>query len=109
MSTKAIWVVDRIEGAIAVLVRDADVPPDADSRCDDTTPQLRRRRRLDVPVTTLPVGVGEGTVLRVPEPDDRPAWADAVIDDDLRQARRRDAEARLRRLRRRDPGGDIVL
>ncbi len=88
---ESVWVVDRIEGALAVLVRDEDA------------------HHEDVPVTLLPAGVGEGAVLRVPEFGDSPAWAHATVDEELRRARLRDAEEVLARLRRRDPGGDVVL
>ena len=86
-----IWVVDRVEGAIAVLVRDGD------------------ERTEDVPVRALPGGSRDGSVLRVPEPDGRPDWTAAVLDEDARRARLREAEEVLERLRRRDPGGDIEL
>ena len=88
---EGIWVVDRIEGAIAVMVRDGDAPPE------------------DVPMTLLPAGVREGVLLRVPESGGNPVWAHAVVDDELREARLREAEEVLARLRRRDPGGDVVL
>lgn len=86
-----IWVVDRVEGAIAVLVRDED------------------ERTEDVPVRALPAGSREGSVLRVPELDGRPDWTAAVLDEVVRRARLREAEEVLERLRRRDPGGDIEL
>ena len=86
-----LWVVDRVEGAIAVLVRDDD------------------ERTGNVPLETLPVGSREGAVLRVPEQDGRPDWAAATLDEEARRAHLREAEAVLRRLRRRDPGGDVEL
>ncbi len=86
----AIWVVDRIEGAVAVLVRDEDM------------------RQEDVAVALLPAGIGEGTVLRVPG-GNCPAWTQAAVDEEMRRARLCEAEEALKRLRRRDPGGDIVL
>ncbi len=85
------WVVDRMEGASAVLVRDED------------------ERTEDVPVRALPGGSREGSVLRVPELDGRPDWAAATLDEDARRARLREAEIVLERLRRRDPGGDLEL
>lgn len=88
---ESIWVVDRIEGAVAVMVRDEDA------------------HHEDVSVKLLPAGTGEGAVLRVPEFGDRPAWAHAIVDEELRAARLREAEEVLERLRRRDPGGDVVL
>ena len=85
------WVVDRVEGPVAVLVRDGD------------------ERAAEVPVRRLPAGCRAGTVLRVPTPDGRPNWAAAVPDEEARLARLREAEDVLARLRRRDPGGDIQL
>lgn len=85
------WVVDRIDDAVAVVIRDGDA------------------RREEVPVTLAPAGVREGAVLRVPEVGGRPSWALAVVDEELREARLREAEEVLERLRRRDPGGDVVL
>ena len=82
---------DRVEGSIALLVRDED------------------ERTEGVPLGTLPAGSREGSVLRVPEVDGRPDWAVAVLDEDARRARLQEAEEVLERLRRRDPGGDIKL
>lgn len=86
-----IWVVDRVEDAIAVLVRDGD------------------ERTEDVPVRALPAECREGSVLRVPEAGGRVDWAAAVLDEHARRARLREAKKVLERLRRRDPGGDIKL
>ncbi len=86
-----IWVADRFESGIAVLVRDDDA------------------ETKNVPVSLLPAGTREGTVLRVPEDQGRPVWSHAVVDDEIRSQRLREAEAVLQRLRRRDPGGDVVL
>lgn len=88
---ESVWVVDRIESGVAVLIADRDA------------------RQADVPVAGLPAGVVEGMVLRVPEEDGRPVWSEAVADEEARQARLREAEEVLQRLRRRDPGGDVVL
>ena len=88
---ESVWVVDRIESGVAILIADRD------------------GRQADVPVAGLPAGVVEGTVLRVPEADGRPVWSEAVADEEARQARLREAEEVLQRLRRRDPGGDVVL
>lgn len=88
---RRIWVVDRLEGSLAILVADDD------------------QRQADVPRAKLPAGIRPGTVLRVPEPDAEPGWEAATVDEELRRARLRDAEKALDRLRRRDPGGDIAL
>lgn len=85
------FVVDRIEGDQAVLV-------------DDAGPTVT------VPRRALPAGTVEGMVLRVPVgPDGQPAWSAARVDHAEAARRRAEAEERLRRLRKRDPGGDIRL
>lgn len=66
-------------------------------------------RQMEVPLRRLPAELQAGAVLRVPMTDTGPLWEAATADEELRQARVRDAEAALARLRRRDPGGDIVL
>ena len=66
-------------------------------------------RTEHVPVGALPGGSREGSVLRVPETYGRPDWTAARLDEDERRARLKEAEEVLRRLRRRDPGGDIEL
>ncbi|MXW17602.1 MAG: DUF3006 domain-containing protein [Gemmatimonadetes bacterium] len=86
-----IWVVDRFEGRLAVLVADDD------------------ERQVHVPVAKLPAGTRAGAVLRVPHADGEPRWEAATVDEELRQARLREAEVTLDRLRRRDPGGDVAL
>ena len=86
-----IWVVDRIEGEVAVLVADDD------------------QKMLDMPLNVLPRGVREGTVLKVPESKGHPLWASAILDEELRLKRLRQAETTLDELKSRDPGGDIVL
>ena len=86
-----IWVVDRVEGRIAVLVADDD------------------EETLDVPLNVLPHGLREGTVLRVTESEGHPLWASATLDEELRLKRLRQAETALNELKSRDPGGDIVL
>ena len=86
-----IWVVDRVEGRVALLVADDD------------------GGRIDVPLARLPDGVGEGAVLRVPQSGGHPAWRRARVDDELRRVRLDEAEGALNRLRHRDPGGNISL
>lgn len=83
--------VDRVREPLAVLVADAD------------------GRSAEVPLAELPEPVREGDVLRVPHSDGEPRWDAAEMDEELRRARLKAAEAALARLRRRDPGGDIVL
>ncbi len=86
-----IWVVDRIEGEAAVVVADDD------------------QEMLDIPLNVLPHGVREGTVLRVTESKDHLLWVSAMLDEDLRLKRLRQAETALHELKSRDSGGDIVL
>jgi len=86
-----IWVVDRVEGRIGVLVADDD------------------EETLNVPLNVLPHGLREGTVLRVTESEGHPLWASAMLDEELRLRRLRQAETALNELKSRDPGGDIVL
>ena len=86
-----IWVVDRVEGRIAVLVADDD------------------EETLDAPLNVLPHGLREGTVLRVTESEGHPLWASAMLDEELRLRRLRQAETAFNELKSRDPGGDIVL
>ena len=86
-----IWVVDRVEGGIAVLVADDD------------------EETLDVQLDILPPGSREGSVLRVGESAGEPLWSSAVLDEEFRLERLRHAEAVIDDLRKRDPGGDIVL
>lgn len=86
----AFYSVDRIEGEIAVLVGDDGVA-------------------LDVRRTALPVRVREGTLLRVPLSDRGPDWSSCTIDDAERERRLAEARERLARLRKTDPGGDVVL
>jgi len=87
----AFYSVDRLERAVAVLVGDDGVG-------------------LDVLKRSLPVKVHEGIVLRVQlGGDGKPDWSSATIDDAERERRLQEARDRLERLRRTDPGGDVVL
>ncbi len=87
----AFYSVDRLERAVAVLVGDDGVG-------------------LDVLKKSLPVKVHEGIVLRVRlGGDGKPDWSSATIDDAERERRLQEARDRLERLRRTDPGGDVVL
>ncbi len=87
----AFYTVDRMEGRIVVLVGDDGVA-------------------LDVPEETLPVRVREGVVLRVRlGADGTPDWSSATIDPAERERRLKEARDTLNRLRRTDPGGDVVL
>jgi len=87
----AFYVIDRLEGHIAVIVGDDG-------------------RTFDVPKSRLPPGSREGMVLQLgTEGDQAPDWARAVIDDAERARRLERAREVLRRLAESDPGGDITL
>ena len=82
----------RIEGDTAVLV-------------EDETP-----RALKVSRSLISVSVDEGTVLRVPATEEEgPDWGLAVLDEELRERRLAEARDVLEQLKKRDPGGDVVL
>ena len=67
-------------------------------------------RSLDVSRELMSVTVDEGTVLRVPVTDEgHPDWRSAVPDEELRRRRLTEARDILEELKRRDPGGDVVL
>lgn len=87
-----IYVVDRREGRMLVLVDD-----------DDAT--------VDVPADRLPKACRrEGAVLRVPvDAAGDPLWSDARRDRAEEARRLADLARRAERLRRSDPGGDVVL
>jgi hypothetical protein len=90
-SPEAFYAVDRIEGAIAVLVGD-----------DAATTDLER--------SALPARIKEGTVIRVSlGSDGQPDWSTAEIDEKERSRRLKTAQERLKKLSENDPGGDIML
>jgi hypothetical protein len=87
----AFYVIDRIEGTTAVIVADDD-------------------REFNVPRRALPKGSREGTVLRIDaEMPLNPDWATAVIDEEEWKRRLEHSRDTLRRLSKKDPGGDIEL
>lgn len=84
---------------------DQQAPPDQQVPLDQQAPPDE-----EVPVSALGVPVREGDVLRVPVGTyGDPEWSEAAPDLAARAERLRDAEARLARLRKRDPGGDVAL
>lgn len=87
-----VYVVDRREGRMLVLVDDDDAS-------------------VDVVASRLPKACrGEGAVLRVPlDAAGNPVWADARRDRPEEERRLADLARRAARLRRSDPGGDVVL
>jgi hypothetical protein len=82
------YVIDRIEGKIAVIVADDG-------------------RTFEVARGDLPHGSREGTVLRAGDAD--PDWSQAQIDEAEGRRRLEQARDTLRRLEGTDPGGDIDL
>ncbi len=87
-----VWVVDRVEDGIAVLVEDDG----------DIIVQVAAALLGDLAV--------EGAILRVPLGSvGEPVWTEATRDIEAEQDRLQQGERRLDELKRRDPGGDIVL
>ena len=85
------YVVDRIEGPVAVVVGDDG-------------------RTFDVPRRSLPKGSREGTVLRIDAAaEEAPDWAEATVDEAERVRRLERARETVRRLSETDSGGDIEL
>ena len=91
MSDFAFYVVDRIESGIAVVANDTQAVSH------------------EVPLTRLPPGTREDTVLRVPLVAGQPAWDRAVIDAAERERRIAAVRKALEELGRQDPGGDIRI
>ncbi len=90
--SRAIWVVDRIEGDTVVLVED------------------ETGRTLEVSRSLISVSVDEGTVLAVPTTTEGGLdWGSAEPDEELRERRLAEARDVLQALKTRDPGGDVVL
>ncbi len=87
-----VFVVDRREGNTLVVVGDDD-------------------RAIDVPAAHVPKSCRvEGAVLRIPlDQDGVPRWEDARRDRAEERQRIADLSQRAEKLRRSDPGGDIVL
>jgi hypothetical protein len=94
---EAIWVVDRIEGDVVVLVEDGS----------GASVDVARARLGSS--TDAGARVDEGAVLRVPVVGGVPDWGRAQADERLRRERLEDARDLLDELKRRDPGGDVVL
>ncbi len=89
MSTERLYVVDRIEGEVEVLI-DED------------------QRSVDAPLDRFQVPLHEGLALRVPIGDKgAPQWGKAEID--RREAEMQEAEEMLEKLRGRDAGGDVKV
>jgi hypothetical protein len=90
-SEPELFVIDRIESGVAVLVGDDGAV-------------------LDIPLAKLPRGARRGTVLRAPrDATGLVQWSEAQIDEEETERRLAEAKAVLDELRQRDPGGDIIL
>jgi hypothetical protein len=87
-SAERLYVVDRIEHTVAVLVDD-------------------QGRSASVPLERLPSGTGEGVVLRIPFDNGVPNWSDAMVDRTETERRHDAARHVLEELKERDPGGDV--
>lgn len=87
-----IWIVDRVEGALTVLVEEeGEIVVEVDTR-------------------ELGSNAVEGAVLVVPLGQvGEPVWSEAERDEGAEGERREEGERLLERLRRRDPGGDVSL
>ena len=90
-----LYAVDRIEGR----GREAQV-----SLVDETTGGV-----VLVSASQLGFPVMEGAMVCAPLRDGAPIWAQAVRDEAEEARLRTEMEARTRRLRRADPGGDLDL
>lgn len=90
MTSERVFVVDRVEEGVTVM------------RSEDG-------EEWTISVHDLPLTVHEGMVVHVPVGQGGPRWSLASADSAEEVRRREEAEARLRRLRRRDPGGDLEL
>jgi hypothetical protein len=106
---EAIWVVDRIEGAVVVLVEEGsgasvDVARARLGANAEAGEEDGEGGRGD-----LRASVNEGAVLRVPMVGGVPDWGRAHADERLRRERLEEARDLLDELKRRDPGGDVVL
>lgn len=87
--SNAVYVVDRIEGEIAVLLGDDEAV-------------------LEVPAESLPRGTTEGTVLEVVELEPSGEVDFRILHAET-ENRRASAAARIRKLATDDPGGDLIL
>jgi hypothetical protein len=86
-----IYVVDRLERSIAVLVSDSG-------------------ETVEMPVVELPRELHEGTVLRVRVgAQNLPDWSSATVDKKEEDQRLKQVKEMLDEMKRSDPGGDISL
>jgi hypothetical protein len=87
-----IFEVDRVEGSTLVLIDERGQP-------------------LDIPLNELPASCRrEGAVLRVPtDPSGNYVWGKASRDVDRESKLHAEASTILKRLKKKDPGGDVQL
>lgn len=97
--TRRCYVVDRVEGP---STRSQLVLVDDDGG-------VHTIAAASLPPRVVATGSLEGAVLRVPMDGGRPDWGGAERDLVEERRRRDEGQARLERLRRRDPGGDLTL
>jgi len=90
MPAERVYVVDRIEGELVVLI-------------DEETGEQVNMESWDLPA------VDEGMVLKVSLHNDKPKWGSATIDHAETARRKGDSEQVLRNLKKRDPGGDLAV
>jgi hypothetical protein len=84
-------VIDRFESALAVLVAEDGAI-------------------VEVPRSSLPQGARSGSVLRITrDATGAVLWGEVQIDEEATAERLAQAESVLEALRKRDPGGDVVL
>jgi hypothetical protein len=91
MSTEQIYVVDRIEGELVVLVADES------------------GEKVNLDSWELPA-VDEGTVLAVKVDDNnKPQWGTVSVLPEETERRKKSGAEQIEELKKRDPGGDISL
>lgn len=94
-SDPEVWMVDSIEDGVALLVE----------MSDDEEPAL-----IEMAAGLLGDSAIEGAVLVVPLGEvGEPLWGEAQRDLETEAEVRAEAERMLTELRKRDPGGDVVL
>lgn len=92
---REVWIVDRVESGVAVLVEDSD---DEAAAVIEMAAHLLGDLAVEGAILVVPLGtVGD------------PVWDRAERDTASEEARRAEAERMLRELKTRDPGGDVSL
>lgn len=92
-----VWIVDRVDGDVAVLLAVEDLEEGDDAAVVEVAARLLGDHAVEGAVLRVPIGeVGE------------PMWEAADRDLEEEEERRAEGEAAIERLRRRDPGGDVI-